>query len=113
MTPSTLYTLAIGHAVNGIPHWSPETVEATVAVAFANQGLPGFTLQAARGRWEGRGEDSTLVSYVGTEEDAQAVHEAAAAIAADLQQESVLVMAQPVRAFFIPAAQVEVAQQVA
>lgn len=111
MTPNTLYTLAIGHSVAGIPHWSPETVEATVAVHWDRAGLPGFTLQAARGRWEGRAEDSTLLSYVGTEEDAPAVHEAAAAIAADLQQEAILLTAEPVHMAFIgaTAAQQEVA----
>lgn len=103
------FTLAIGHNVAGFPQWSDETVESTVS---ANWTLPGFTLTPALGRWDGVDEDSTLVTFIGGPEHEAEILAIAGAIAADLQQESVLVTAEPIRAFFIAPA-LRAAQEVA
>jgi len=98
MTTSTRYTLAIGHNVAGHPHWSGPTVAATIA---ANWPFPGFTLQPARGRWEGVEENTTLLTYLGEEADEALVVDAARVIAAELQQDAIMVTAEPVRVAFI------------
>lgn len=95
------FTLSIGHNVAGFRQWSDETVESTVS---ANWTLPGFTLVHTLGRWEGVDEDATLVSYVGGPEDEPTITAIAAAIAADLRQDAVMLTAEPVRVAFIAAA---------
>jgi hypothetical protein len=109
-SPSIRYTLAIGHNVAGFPHWSRETVESTVS---ANWTLPGFTLTSAFGRWEGVDEDSTLVTYLGDASDEAAILAIAERIAADLQQDAVLVTAEPVRVAFVSALRADRAEPAA
>jgi hypothetical protein len=98
VTPTIRYTLAIGHSVAGFHQWNDATVEAAIAASWP---FPGYTLAPARGRWEGAEQDSTLVTYLGSEAEEGAIIAAAEDIALALDQDSVLVTAEPVKVAFV------------